>query len=105
VPDPSLEYQFRFIISHQLASSSITVDAFRIQIRELFLFLNLRGLYTLSNRLIDRKIFLKMKSNNLIESDFTRTDVAGVVVFVFWQFLKEVRLWRAAIHSMKQKFF
>jgi len=56
VADPSLEYQFRLIISHQLAASAVPVDALGIEISDLFLLLDLRGLDALSYRLINRKL-------------------------------------------------
>ena len=54
VSDPSLEYQFRLIISHQLAASTIPVNAFGIEVRDLFLFLDLRSFNTISDSLVDR---------------------------------------------------
>ena len=54
VADPSLEYQFRLIISHQLAASTIPVNAFGIEVRDLFLFLDLRSFNSISDSLVDR---------------------------------------------------
>jgi hypothetical protein len=111
VADPSLEYQFRLIISHQLAASAVPVDTLGIEVIDLFLLLDLRGLDALSYCLINRKlknirlekyyIFLKVQAYDLVESDFARTDIAWIIVNVLGQLLEQVRFWLAALHAMK----